>query len=493
MVAVAACSSDDSADTTTTSTTTPSAPTTPTVPSSGAGSDGPLPVAWVTQLGGPGNDSVNAASGRNDTVVAVGATQGIPPAAPVPTGVTRGLVATLDAATGTVSATNEVGTDGSTVARSVASATTTGQTLMCGSTDGELGGRSNGTEDAWCAPITPAGTADAAVRSGGDAADRLDAVAITPEGDRAYAAGGTESLFPGAQDPTGGFLGEGDALVVTLDQAGAPGWARQFGTSGTDAAAGLTTSDDGDAIVTGTTDGATDSGSRGGSDGWISRMDPYGNQRWLTQFGSSAADRARAVGVGGDPRRGTETFVAAGSTAGIMDGGAADATNAGGDDVLAAAFNASGKQVWASQFGSTGLDAGTGVVLDGATVYVAGTTDAPITGSERIPLTPVPVQGDGTAPSSTTTVPPTTAATPTGRDGFLAALDATTGEVLWVAMFGSAGDEDVTGLTRTETGLLVLSGVTTGQVGATPPGGGTDGFLVAFPLPSAGGGAASAV
>ena len=63
----------------------------------------------------------------------------------------------------------------------------------------------------------------------------------------------------------------------------------------------------------------------------------------------------------------------------------------------------------------------------------------------------------------------------------------------WVAQFGSTGDEVVTGMTRTESGLIVVSGSTTGQLGTTPPAGGTDGFLVAFPLSSAGGGAASSV
>lgn len=497
-VTATACSSNESADTTTTTAPTTPRPSTTTTPDgapSGATGDQPLPVAWVTQIGGAGADTVNAAAGRNDTVVGVGSTQGMPPNAPTDPSVTRSLVAVLDASTGAVTSTGEQGAGGSTTARGVASAATTGRTIMCGSTDAATAALGPGNEDGFCAPINPDGAAGTVARSGGDARDGLAGVAITADGSRAYAVGGTDSLFPGAKDPTGGFLGAGDALVLSLDQNGAPGWARQFGTAGSDRAEGVTTSDDGDAIVTGTTDGATDSGSRGGSDGWISRMDPYGNQRWLTQFGSTTDDRALAVGAGGDPRRGTETFVAAGATSGTVQGAAPGVTNAGGDDVMAAAFNASGKQVWASQFGSTGTDAGAGVVLDGSTVYVAGTADAPITGSRRIPLTPTPP--DGAGPSSTTTTtstaPPTTVAGATGRDGFLAALDATTGEVRWVATFGSSGEESVTGLTRTETGLLVLSGTTTGQLGATPPAGGTDGFLLAFRLPSAGGGAADIV
>jgi hypothetical protein len=51
----------------------------------------------------------------------------------------------------------------------------------------------------------------------------------------------------------------------------------------------------------------------------------------------------------------------------------------------------------------------------------------------------------------------------------------------------------MTGLAVTEDGLLVASGVTTGQMGGEPAGGGTDGFVIAFPLAAAGGGAASSV
>ena len=62
-----------------------------------------------------------------------------------------------------------------------------------------------------------------------------------------------------------------------------------------------------------------------------------------------------------------------------------------------------------------------------------------------------------------------------------------------MAQFGTAGEEQTTAMTRTESGLLVVSGSTTGQLGATPPGGGTDGFMIAFRLPATGGGAASIV
>ncbi len=59
--------------------------------------------------------------------------------------------------------------------------------------------------------------------------------------------------------------------------------------------------------------------------------------------------------------------------------------------------------------------------------------------------------------------------------------------------FGSELDERVSGISTTEDGLVVVSGTTAGQLGEDPPSGGSDGFLIAFPLAASGGGAASSV
>ena len=48
-------------------------------------------------------------------------------------------------------------------------------------------------------------------------------------------------------------------------------------------------------------------------------------------------------------------------------------------------------------------------------------------------------------------------------------------------------------MTVTEDGLVVISGQTTGDLGDNTNAGGSDGFLIAFPLPTAGGSVASAL
>lgn len=512
---LAGCSSDDAAAPTTTTdmSTTTVAPPGTTAPD--AANDQPMPVAWVRQVGGPGDDVVEASAGRGDEVLGIGTTTGLT-AAPT-SGPTAAFVDLVAAADGAPRGTAQSDQASASTGRAIATADDTGTTDGTGGTGGTTGAETTvacGTTDlpattgssltdVWCATAATDGSIGTITATGSDQADSLDAVSASPDGQRIYAAGRADGLFPEARDPTGGFLGGGDALVVRLDATGVIRWARQFGTTEPDEATGVAVSDDGDAIVAGSTGGRTDGdvvGTLGGPDAWVARMDPDGNQRWLTQFGTERSDRAVAVAAGGDPRRGSEAFVAVGSTDGAVSG----ATNLGGRDALVSAFDASGRQLWSVQVGSAADDDATGVAVDGSTVYVTGTAAADIVGGQRISLTPATPSPDSEAPSDTaptsptTTAPTTTAPTTTappggGKDGFLAAFDVATGTLNWVAQFGSVDDEVVTGMSRTESGLVVVSGSTTGQLGTTAPGGGVDGFMVAFVPPSGGGGSASIV
>jgi len=481
---LAACSRDDSASTSTTE-PRPPAPTTTTttiVP----GSEAPLEPDWAWQSGAPDDDTVEAATGRLDQVVLVGgARRGL--AAGEPGTQVVGLVA----ADGTLRYRTESPSDRSDdIARAVAAAAD-GTALACGSlvsadTSGFLGG-----SDAWCAPLDLAGALGARTGSGSEGDDEVTGLAMSTTGEFAYLSASTDGLYPGAEDPTGGFLGERDALLIRTDAEGRPRWARQFGTQGDDAANGVAVTADDDAVVAGTTSDEAlgfddESLRRGGRDAWVARSDPFGNQRWLTPFGTSADDTGRAVTAGGDATRGTETIVAVGSTNGDVrsstDGAEqlvapGSAPAAGGSDVLVVAVDAGGRQQWITQLGSVGDDDAAGAVVDGETVYVAGTAGAAIVGAQRVD---VPGAADGAGGG--------------GRDAFLSAYDLATGTWRWTAVFGSTGDERVTGLTLSDDGHVVVVGTTSGTLGATPLAGSTDGFAVAFPVGSAGGGgAASAV
>lgn len=422
----------------------------------------PLPVAWITQVGGPGDDSLAAITGAQATVVAVGETAGLADAPSM--GGSDLLVASIETS-------GEIGSVVSTgsAADDLASGVTSDEaTTACGSTTGDLGAASGGSSDAWCATVGPDGALAPATQLGGPDAETATGVGTSPGVGHAYVSGTLSGLLPGAQDPSGRGLGNGDALMMQVGPDGRPVWARQFGTGGEDGALAATGNPDGDGVVVGYTDGDLEGRSSGGRDSWISRFDPSGNQRWTTQLGSSGSDTLSAVAATGEARRGTERFVGAGVTDADVDA-EGPGLNAGLNDAFVAAVGTNGALEWISQFGSAFEETVGGVAVDGGTVYVTGSS-----GSEFGDL--VADGGDGGA-----------------RDGFLAALDAASGEVLWVSRFGSAGDETMTGLAITEDGLLVASGVTTGQMGQEPSAGASDGFVIAFSLSSAGGGAASSV
>ncbi|MEX0768671.1 MAG: hypothetical protein WD029_09385, partial [Microthrixaceae bacterium] len=183
----------------------------------------------------------------------------------------------------------------------------------------------------------------------------------------------------------------------------------------------------------------------------------------------------------GDARQGTVQFVAVGSTDGDIDQSGPLALS-GRTDAIITSFASDGSINWATQLGSEFEDVATAVTADGQNIYVAGTTRNSDSSAATEPdalvglgdLNPEIGPGGGT-------------------DSFLAALDVQTGQVRWITRMGSAADESTTGLATTEEGLLVLSGITAGQVSSTPPAGRTDGFLLAFQLPTSGGAAASSI
>jgi hypothetical protein len=271
-------------------------------------------------------------------------------------------------------------------------------------------------------------------------------------------------------------------MVWQVDPDGRPRWIRQFGTPEEDRALGVTVAGEGDGLVVGSTAGVLSAPGFGGTDAFAARLDPSGLPRWLRQFGTEGSDSATAVAAGGDAARGTETYVVAGSTTGAVatafggeqstledvpldDGGEPVTSNAGGTDAMVLGLDPAGQQRWAAQLGTEGEDSAAGVAVAGNIVLVAGSTGADIDTAGNLSAG--------------------------GTDGFLAALDLGSGALAWITQFGSAADEVVSGLTVTEDGLAVVSGRTAGQMGDTPNAGGTDGFLIAFPLPASGGAAGS--
>lgn len=481
---IAACSSRDEPEptTTTTTTTTPPSTTSPSDAPPGAGQEqgaaeeAPAPE-WIVQIGSPQDDALLAVAARDDEVIATGYTAGSA------WGTAQGGGDVLSAVVGTdaeIRAVEQSGGPGNDVGFGIGSSN--GTTISCGDTESDLGGINSGGSDAWCATLGTLGEATSVYQQGGAETDRLAAVTVEPEGALGYAGGFTLGLFPGASDSSAGQLGQGDAIIWQLNPDGSPRWIRQFGSAAADEGRGLATTEDGDGLIVGSTEGDVDGASNGGTDGFIARFDRDGLPRFIRQFGSDGSDVPNAIASGGEPTRGTETFVTAGGTDSALapalgaeltdptDGPRADGAepaprNAGGTDAMVVAVDPGGEQRWITQLGSDRDDEATAVAIDGTTVLVAGHTTGVLD----------------------------TAGNPSAGavDGFLAALDLETGSLRWITQFGSDADDYVHGMTITEDGLIVVSGYTSGALDDNTNAGGTDGYLIAFPLPSAGGAAAS--
>ncbi|MGB6058802.1 MAG: hypothetical protein WBF71_11095 [Microthrixaceae bacterium] len=385
--------------------------------------------------------------------------------------------------------------------------------IACGTTLGSLGSSQHGAIDAWCGPAETGdrssgvlgevpGIANGITQMGGEGNDSITGLAQAGSSSRSnqrpadffYMSGATDGFYPGAEDPAGQGLGGGDALAFRSSMDGSASWIRQFGTQSADSALGVCAVGS-EGFYVGWTEGDLSGQSKGGRDAWISLIDASGIQRWITQFGSAGDDEFRAVANAGEAARGTMQLIAVGSSTGDVDA-EGPTMNSGRSDAIAASFAPDGSVLWSRQFGSGLDDSATGVVVDGSTIYVTGTTSSAAAGADGV------VGQSGTGDSTTTTTEPpvkglgdldTTIGEGGAKDVFLAALNAETGEILWIVRLGSDKDDVATGITATGNGLLVISGTTNGQLGDNVPAGGNDGFLLAFPLPAAGGAAASSV
>lgn len=461
---LAACTTDEPASVTipqrpkTTTTTVPG--TDPLVPEEEAQVP---PVQWALQVGGIGDDVLNAVASTGEHVLATGTTAGLqnpePPRSELLL-ITAGTDGTLQSAETSHSGATDHGT---------AIAASPQAEFACGNTSGDLGTGSTGGIDLFCAPVTAERVLGPARQLGSTGDDVATGASIGGDFAEGYVSGSVTGLLPGAQDPMGRGLGGGDAVAVMVDNQGAAIWARQFGSPALDASLGVVATPAGDGIFAGYTEGDLEGPSSGGRDAWVSRFDREGIQRWVTQIGSAGTDEFTSVGTVGEARRGNELFIAGGHSDGDIDAEGPLVGN-GGTDAIAAAFTTNGSLAWIAQFGGSGEDKIHAVVTDGSLAYLVGTTTSPEFGEL------MEGGGDGGA-----------------ADGFIIAIDATNGTEVWTGRFGTAQDEVVTGATATDDGMLVVSGATRGQLAETPPAGGTDGFLIAVPLISAGGGARSMV
>jgi hypothetical protein len=270
------------------------------------------------------------------------------------------------------------------------------------------------------------------------------AVDATPITGGVYVVGTTMGTLP-LQTNAGGF----DAFVRKYNLSGFEQWTHQFGSTNNDFAYQVAV-DGAGVYVVGITDGALDGANLGGFDAFIRKYDGGGVEQWTRQFGSTSNDFAYHVAV--DATVDPSGVYVVGITDGALDG----QTYLGGLDAFIRKYDGGGVEQWTREFGTGSDDVAYGVAVDGTGVYVVGTTDGAL---------------DGTNVG--------------GLDAFVRKYDGG-GAELWTRQVGSGSDDFADDVAVDGTGVYVV-GITMGTLPGQTSAGGFDAFLLKMNLMPANG------
>ena len=258
------------------------------------------------------------------------------------------------------------------------------------------------------------------------------AYAVTPAPDGGFVVAGYTSSYD--KDVTGTHGGY-DAWVVKLDASGNKIWQKALGGSDDDQVYAVTAAPDGGYVVAGSTN-STDgdvSGNHGSYDFWVVKLDASGNKVWQKTLGGSRFDEAHAITTTPDGG-----FVVAGSTASTD--GDVTGMHGGTADMWVVKLDALGNKVWQKALGGGGVgsDQADGITRapDGGFV-VAGSTQS--------------TNGDVTNNQG-------------GYDFWVVKLDAL-GNKVWQKTLGGSSDEQAYAITTAPDGGFIAAGYTSSSDG----------------------------
>lgn len=179
-----------------------------------------------------------------------------------------------------------------------------------------------------------------------------------------FAGGNTKGDFGGKNV---GSAAEYDAWLVKLNQYGTQQWVKQFGSPDYDFLWDVKTDSKGNVYATGWTLGDLGGKNAGSYDVWLAKYDSNGNQEWIKQFGTSGDDAAYMNGLRVDAN---DNVLLAGYTDSNLGG-----ENAGSYDAWVAKYDSNGNQRWIKQFGTSDYDTATAISADAyGDFYLSGIT-----------------------------------------------------------------------------------------------------------------------
>ena len=204
---------------------------------------------------------------------------------------------------------------------SVVTTDDSGNIYITGTTGGSLDGNTNaGEDDIFLTKFSSDGTKIWTKQYGSSDLDYPFSI-ITDSSGNIYIAGSTFGSLDGNSN-----AGGSDIFLSKFSSDGIKIWTKQYGTSGYDYSNSVTSDNNGNIYITGTTGGSLDGNTNAGEDDiFLTKFSSDGTKIWTKQYGTSDFDGAYSIAIDS-----SGNIYISGDTWGSLDGN----TNAGGGDVF---------------------------------------------------------------------------------------------------------------------------------------------------------------
>ncbi len=260
--------------------------------------------------------------------------------------------------------------------------TSDGAYLLGGSSASGISGdkteSSRGNTDYWVIKINNAGTKIWDKRFGGSAADDLNDLLETTDGN--YLLAGTSSSGI-TGDKSQATRGGADYWLVKINTSGTKLWDKRFGGTSSDQLYSVVNASDGGYILAGNSlsglNGDKSQTSRGGFDYWILKTDESGTKIWDKRFGGTQADICQSITTTPE-----DDYLIAGESLSSATGDVSGSSH-GSYDYWMVKINTSGTLLWNNLFGTNSSEDATDAIILGDNNYmITGATSAGINGDK---------------------------------------------------------------------------------------------------------------
>lgn len=180
---------------------------------------------------------------------------------------------------------------------------------------------------------------------------------------------------------------DADVFVAMCNSSGVFQWAQSGGGGGFDSGTGIGVDGSGNVYVTGSYLGTGTFGTSTltfsgiGYNIFLAKYDNSGVFQWIHTAGSLSYDSGNDLAVDSDGN----IYITGHFFETITFGTISISSNSGSRDIFIAKYDGNGNAIWVNSAGGNGLEAGTGIAVDGAGVYITGHYSSPVTlGSKTI-------------------------------------------------------------------------------------------------------------